>query len=417
MNSWRGRWPIILAIGVGVAVFAAAYVTTGSTYRAWRFLGVPSMSPSFADLRAITQGIDCFRSGRDPYIDASCDAFGRLYNYPSLWLHFGAFGISGANTNLIGAVFILLILASLLSIFKTSTLEGGAIAFTAATAPPVMLGLERGNSDMLIFSLIVLGIRLIYFISDSLRKEPSIGAISTLIFTLTLLKLYPIAGILSVARWKHGYSAVILTVLVSAAVLIFGYGTTQLSAIAMNTPQSRTLSYGAMPLFIAMGEAGVFSISIERMRLAASLTALAIGGLSILGSLYKPEFLYKYTAPLNQRSARSTIALASLAIFCFTFVMGSSWIYRLIFLLGTLPATIEAYDRTRRKTLLIFPIVFVGYCWLSRLSPYMPASLVIVQELLDWVLFAFGCAWLANTVFPQLYGGPAVSAERAAELG
>src|SRR5512139_4066320 len=52
----------------------------------WRAGGVPVIKPSFADLRAITSALDCYRSGIHDVISANpCDPWHRPVNHPPIW--------------------------------------------------------------------------------------------------------------------------------------------------------------------------------------------------------------------------------------------------------------------------------------------------------------------------------------------
>jgi hypothetical protein len=98
VRLWQGRWSIVLAIATVSTIFAIGWLTTSSSYLAWRFLGVRSLLPAFADLRAGGGWIDCAEKGIDPYTNGVCDPWGRLNNLPSMWLHLGAVGIDVETT-------------------------------------------------------------------------------------------------------------------------------------------------------------------------------------------------------------------------------------------------------------------------------------------------------------------------------
>ena len=103
-HFWQGRWPVIWAFVAVAVVFAAGRLASGTVYGAWRFLGMPSMSPTFADLRTITHSIDAWRKASTPLPQAHAilgDDFIIIRRSGSS----SAIGISSASSNIIGVLF------------------------------------------------------------------------------------------------------------------------------------------------------------------------------------------------------------------------------------------------------------------------------------------------------------------------
>jgi hypothetical protein len=325
-----------------------------------------------------------------------------LYNYPSVWLHLGAIGISSTSTNAIGGLFIILLCASLLLIYDTQTVASGILAFTAVISPPVLLGVERGNIDVLIFAASVMTLYL-------MAKRTGLGATVIqcgVIAFLTVLKIYPIAGATVLARRRLGYAGIALTGLVAAIGLLGLVGPGELRAIAQNTPQSIALSYGDMPIFLAAYEHGLLPAIFESgaLRVIAGMTALALAGIAILLSLRCSGILRRVLPPLDPATATGAVAMSCVSVFCFSFLLGSNWDYRLVFLLGVLPALLTAHDNERQVWTLVPPGAIVLFLWASKVS----WRILVPFEVLDWSLFVLGVMWLAQTVFAQ----QTVSSER-----
>jgi hypothetical protein len=83
------------------------------------------------------------------------------------------------------------------------------------------------------------------------------------------------------------------------------------------------------------------------------------------------------------------------SVFCFSFLLGANFDYRLVFLLGVLPALLSAYDAEQRTGSLVAAGAIVLFLWVSRVSSH----LLVPFEILDWALFLVGVMWLAQTVF------------------
>jgi hypothetical protein len=206
-HFWQGRWPVIWAFVAVAVVFAAGWLVSGTAYGAWRFLGVHSMSPAFADLRTITHSVDCVAKGLDPFTTGACDPWGRLYNYPSIWLKLGAIGISSASSNIIGVLFIALLGATLLLIYDTRTIMSGVLAFAAVISPPILFGVERGNIDILMF---VASTMMFYLLAKQRDLRATLLLCGGIAF-LAILKIYPIGGATLLAHRRLGFAGIALT--------------------------------------------------------------------------------------------------------------------------------------------------------------------------------------------------------------
>jgi hypothetical protein len=391
-HFWRGRWPVIWAFVAVAVVFTAGWLVSGTVYGAWRFLGVPSMSPAFADLRTITHSIDCAAKGLDPYATGACDPWGRLYNYPSIWLKLGAIGISSASSDIIGALFIALLCATLLLIYDTRGVTSGVLAFAAVISPPALFAAERGNIDVLMFAASTM----IFYL---LAKQDDLRATLLLsggIAFLAILKIYPIGGAALLVRRRLGFAGIALTGALTSGGLLCLSGLGELRTIASNTPQSTWLSYGDLPIFLIANNHGLLPAhpDIGTLRMIAAMTALAVAGTAILVSLRRPEMLNRVFPTFDPASAAGAVAMSGMAIFCASFVLGSNYDYRLVFLLGVLPVLLVAHDADRRLATMVAPATIVLFLWMSRISSLIPAPF----EALDWLIFAAGVMWLTRSI-------------------
>jgi hypothetical protein len=390
LQFWRGRWPVGWAIAVVSAIFAIGWLTTGSPYLAWRFLGVRSLAPTFADLRGITSVIDCAKQGSDPYATAACDPFGRLFNHPWIWLHFDSIGMSSASTNYFGCLFIVLICTTLLLIYDTRNTITGALAFASVVSPPVLLLAERGNVDALMFACLVISTYL-------LAKRTSFGAIlvqCAVITFLTLLKIYPIAGATVFIQRKFGYLAIALTGMLAVIGILGVIGFNELKAIGLNTPQTTDLSYGDMAIFLAANSHGLLPKTFDawQLRLIATSTALMVAGIASGVALFWPGMLRGFLPKPDSIVPTGAVATSCVSVFCFSFLLGANFDYRLVFLVGALPMLLNTYDTDRRARNLLAAGAVVLFLWLSRISTHV----LVLFEIMDWSLFVVGIMWLTT---------------------
>lgn len=171
----------------------------------FKLLQVPTMNPSFADLRLITSSSDCFSEGNWSMTSASCDPWGRPFNYPSIWVKlFAWFGIGESKTVFLGSLEFFILGASLVYWVKWAYLrlsQGSSkqtyaiLVFLILFSPPILLLAERANTDILVFAGTTLAHHL-------LSKDAYLSA-GLLISFLGMLKLYPYFALLQFLDFKN----------------------------------------------------------------------------------------------------------------------------------------------------------------------------------------------------------------------
>jgi hypothetical protein len=239
---------------------------------------------------------------------------------------------------------------------------------------------------------------------------------SGIIIALTILKIYPIAASSIFAYKRQGYVYSIIVASVSIAALFLTAGLQELRMITENTPQYTCFAYGGLRVFLGVANAWIHPIESKvgsfafdsgvgltkagpiplltgRLRLFSIALTLVVALGAIYSSSRRAKVILNFVPTLEFRSAHGGIAISCLSIFCFTFILGSNIDYRLVFLLGILAFTLQAYDTTRKASFLIVPVTVIIFLWLSRLSVGLVPFLL--YELVDWIFFASGIAWLA----------------------
>ena len=165
--SLRLKMPVLSAVAVVALLLCAGVLVRGNLHAAWNMIHIPANTPSFSDTRGFTHAIDCVKSGQDPYRVSSFDPWHRLYNYPPVWLLPRHVGLTSRFSNLVGALFAIAAISAYLFLFNTRTLLSGLIVFLAITSRCVLLSVERGNTDQVVFFLLVFGL---FFIN---RQRPT----------------------------------------------------------------------------------------------------------------------------------------------------------------------------------------------------------------------------------------------------
>lgn len=325
----RHRLSLITLLWLVIALVFAAALATDWT-RVWSALGVHSLSPSFADLRTITAGLESTRLGADPLRQNPRDPWGRTLNYPRLWLSvFGFLGISDANLPVVGLLFSAAYLAgiSLLMWRATDVVVAGAIGLCALSGSS-LLAMERGNNDLVIFSL-VLGAVL----------SPSLVTSAAALTSAIALKLYPLAGIGHLVTAADRPRRRLGWTLSAVALLVIAASAHDLPSIVGGTPSSFRVSYGVRSLHAGCGEVaarltwlggrcGEWSLWLAAWTVLVALSLITVG----LGWRARPSWGSEQTQGMP-----ADLFVAFAAIYTATYFTGSHWDYRLIFLIPTLP--------------------------------------------------------------------------------
>lgn len=389
LDFLRSRLPVLFGV-VTLAVFLLLGThSRGSVSAAWQSLGIPAMSATFADTRMVTYPIDCVLEGVDPYDRSLCHPMESVYNYPSIWLSLRYIGVTSRSSVLIGVILVTMFVVALLMLFKAEKWISAAVVFVGVLSRPALFAVERGNIDLAIFSLLVFGLFLINRRKASVKPYLS-GA---LIVFLTVLKIYPIAAVAVFLRNRKGFRTALITGVLSIAALLLTSGR-DLIHIIRNTPQKVLASYGAFPFIFVIGLHTFHSlpVTVENHHWIASVGGVILATLAVCAGAIYGEGLNHFLPPLDFESAIGRVAIACLAIYCFTFLIGSSFDYRLIFLLGVLAYLV--HDLNRYASLRSLPACIVLLCFF-----WMPVTrLFLPKQILGGLIFMSASAWFGSAL-------------------
>jgi hypothetical protein len=152
----------------------------------WKIFGVDAILPTFADLRSILDSIKCKDLGSALYLANPCDPLSLPYKHPQLLLHLNWIGIKSENSTEIGLSIILVFLLCGVSLLKPQSFLQLLYSLVVVSSSPLLLAIERGSLDLVIFIILVLFL-LISKISSCLSYLA--------ILLATTLSIYPIAAL------------------------------------------------------------------------------------------------------------------------------------------------------------------------------------------------------------------------------
>jgi hypothetical protein len=194
-------------------------------------------------------------------------------------------------------------------------------------------------------------------------------------------------------RNRKGILAASLTAALSLTALLLTAGH-RLAYVFENTPRDSLMTFGAIPYFLSINSSTLHHVApmIQDHYNGPLFAALFAGVLFMLVGAACGSRLDRFLPPIDRGSTRGTIAIAGLAIFCFTFTLGSNYDYRLIFLLPGLAYLVEDLNqnmsqRSLPATLLILILLLL----------WKPIKLSSVGEIADGLVFTLVSVWLGNS--------------------
>lgn len=334
------RWTIPLLGLAALAIFCALYAwRPGSYFGILTFIGVAPFKVPFFDLEYVLAATDCWRHGIDVYVADPCDLAGRPWIYSPLWLRLW-FLPPVAATGAVGLALAGAFFASLAWLPPPDRRSQWILA-TAVLSPAVAYATERGNVDLFIFLLVLVAGLL------AANRSPIRFAGYAVLFVAGLLKFYPLAAMIAIARERPRVFAA-LAFCVSAVVAAFvATFWRELRAATPNIPTGNPFGdmFGASNLPLGIGD--LLGAPAVGLPLAAVLVVLSAAAIYRLARWR--AFRSAVTA-LPVPSAMSLVLGAALVVGCF--LAGRSEGYRAIDLLLVLPgfgAIAMTQDRALRR--------------------------------------------------------------------
>ena len=396
---------LLLVIAIGAGFFGVNDQPTAIRVAVLSRLGAQPLINRYSDFRFLLAGIETSRTGVD--IWTTCVPCGtavgippsdRPFNYPPTVIWLGRIFSANATPNdanwmgpLIDSVFLLCAALLLLSPHPLQAFYSLALL----VSPPVLLGLERGNYDLIIFCLV--------FINLSLIDRWSNGCAYATAFGLGVLKIYPVVTVLGLLR-KTKESLRWFAAIVAAELVFVALSLRNIHALARNSAKGWRSEYGYRVEFLAVGAAGA------RFRRfpAQIISDLALPFLflfcvvTIVIAWRNREFLLSFL--LKSGHKERAAFLAGAATYSASFALGSNYNYRLIFLLFTVPHlfTMLRNSRDQRQRVSRYLLgVIVAVFWLTWFggNPLM----VTLESGLTWLLFGFLSATSMVALYSALF--------------
>lgn len=387
------KWPVNKQIGSGAvtAMGLAVFVTVVLALEqfvgwdaTWRALGVTPLQPPFFDMHVINDYAICAATGADPYVPKACSRAN--FNIPPTWLLVGRLGIDSRDSGWMSAVLIGAAATVMIALFIGRPWWNGLVALSALVSPSVLMGVERGNMDLLVLALVGTS-ALVYEEQRIARLAVSCGLLSIGI----ALKLIPIFCLSLVARFSK--RAFIVACALFAAGCVFIVATFQyVILIHRNVPTTFVLSYGYKALFLGLdhlrGQDGLGSWQLANTWLPLVIAAVVLIGAVIVAAR---NVTTRHELCSIDRSIAGTAFLFGAGIYCGTYLLGTNFVYRLMFLLLCIPQLLDwlpQTDKDARPAESALLVIVLGVLWVNG-SPNGHSTFLLLPQVLNWILFFF----------------------------
>lgn len=354
-------------------IFISLFVVFGYENILQKFWNIPTMKPFFADIRTISGVNETLSYGFDPLLFNPGDPWNRVMNYPRIWQYIAQLlNLNQSHAIYFGLINIsLFILGFLLFVNKIRLSVITAVALLLGFfSPATMLGMERGNIDLIIFFLFSLSL---CYISNKLIHP-------TIILFASILKIFPVFAIISLIRFEKKLFLKLLFFFSATFTLYFLITFNDIKLIINGTPSSTILSYGIKTI-----------PNIFDMHLGPYFYIFFVFS-SIWYCVRKSEFSSQIE--LNSEYIDS-FRIGSI-IYLMTFIVGVNSDYRLIFLLFTIPQLaiwLRCDFFLVKSSSLISMISLLLTMWFLNIKMFFNKELLVfdeiwfVDEISNWILF------------------------------
>jgi hypothetical protein len=374
----------VIALGIlGAAVGLLALGRLVGWDPTWHAFSVTPLQPPFFDMHVINDYAACAWKGVDAYAPHACNVDN--FNIPPTWLWLGFLGVDAADSSWLSAAVIVATVIVMVLLLRGRPWYHGVIALGAIISPAVMMGVERGNLDLLILALVG-SAALIY---EERKVGRACGAIAFLGLGVAL-KLFPMFCVSLAARFSR--QTFIFACATAALSLIYlDLAMKYVLLIGRNVPTTFILSYGYKAIFLGLdhirSEAGLSPIGLADTWVPASTAALVLlcgATVAVISFRNRHEFC------AVDISAAGTAFLFGAGIYCGTYMLGTNFIYRLMFLLLCVPQLQDWQIRRSEGDKAVAERGLLGtvlaVLWLNG-NANGHSTFLLLPQLLDWFLF------------------------------
>jgi len=393
-----GRFLVIAAL---LGYFGLLYVANFFVpyHKFWRRLGVPALKNPFMDLGLVLGGFDCDRlTGEVSLTNNSC--FNQI-SYPSSWSLLTWLGLEQRDTIFLGVFFALIFYGITLIIIGRLNYQEAVVYALILCSPPVMLLVERGNVDIVIYSW--LGVGLI-IIKNSRALIFRLCAY-LLIFFWGVIKLFPIFGLTVIIKEKRNLFLFLAAIFTTAFITYFLASIEEMKTISEAFDVERVwFRFGHQALFLKvkpfLSNLSLFTSSdidikktiryiiyiIMSLLTLLILTRFLLSKFKIFQQWLSSDFVSTDAGKSLDKSQYIDYFRLAAGLYLGNFlVIGLVMDYKLTFLIFALPQILD-WIKQENQLSLSSSIALVAMVTTFYASPFLYPWLV--DEMINWLLAA-----------------------------
>jgi hypothetical protein len=405
-NKNYGRQTLVFISLLTWAYIIWSFFTNGyiNTWYKWH---IPAKEPAFIDFRVIPSGAETFRSGMDPSVSNPNDPKNHIFNYPKIWYIFFYTGITQDDTVWLSILLIVLFFLTVFVFSERLSVIDSLLTLLVVFSPAAMLLYERGNVDLVFFSLCGLAILL-------LEQKP--GWTVTVLLISAIFKLFPFFGVGIFLRYNKGkfYRYFLISLILFLSYMAVSFDS--FTAAWKLTLRGTMISYGAQVVFDLLH--AYFRYYLLQVIPSEDYVLSVLKWLPyIVAGLFLAIIFFLGTGskePYRTDSEGDLTAFRMGAlIYVGTFLLGNNWDYRLAFLIFTVPQLSRWLFLVGNKQRWIVVVVFLSLlfsCWNIYINQSVMMAtdflyklpMNILDELINWILFG-GLAYLFFISAPEWF--------------
>tara|TARA_B100000780_G_C21116747_1_gene451929 strand:- start:1728 stop:2933 length:1206 start_codon:yes stop_codon:yes gene_type:complete len=257
---------------------------------------------------------------------SSSEKMGRVMNYPLIWVYI--FNFVGKLINPVTFFGYSQILFYFIYAYyaqsKVTNIGILIILFCLLFSPPLLLALERGNNDLTIFFLIMIG-----FLSSSFIRGLLLGI-------AIALKVYPVFLIIIYFLLNKLNRSFLFGLLLTSPLILFTM--LQLNIYIGNTEVSFSGNFGLLTMGLFFQKIITLLLQINMNKILLIFLSVIIFFVSVKAlNHFLNDQVSKFLSKLSKNRKNFELFILSTGLSVLIFLTFSSWAYRLVFLL---PATI-----------------------------------------------------------------------------
>ncbi len=370
---------ILTIIFLAVTIFSYVFFDNNFSIRQWN---LPLSPPGFHDSRQFAWASESFAMGYDPLIENPQNPRGHQLNYPRIWQLPFHLGINESHTNIIGTIVVIIFFVGMGLFWFSRKFDNLTylMLFILFLSPAVMLGVERSNIELILFSVLSLAILVNY--------HSSIPALLIFIFA-SILKLYPVFGFIYLLKEnKKRFWRLFL----SALGVFIVYGIISLNdfkQVFETTPKLVNSSFGMHVWWLGLRNGRIFAIPLSESVMTFFTVFSYIISLLVVGATL--FFGIRDKCPKRYMSGEHLDAFrVGAGIFIACFLLMNTHDYRLIFLIFTAPQLV-AWMRDKAGNLSFVPLITLVSIAISMWNAFIMRFLgrkitFTIEEICNWII-------------------------------